>query len=169
MVAAQDGSDAVGHQRMKFDANALLHALTLAELTCFEYGFDGGEEAVGVGAHDGVELVPLGLISRTALKGVEVKADARDGSLEFVGDSVQEAILALVATDLADQEDSVEDNAGDEDRKKQEANQSHGEAATVVLDPRDVQDDGKYGEAHAKRDEERFGSAAACDVHKYRG
>ena len=75
---------------------------------------DGGEEPVGVGEHDPVELLALGLFDGAALEGLEVEADAGDGGLELVGDRVEEGVLTFVAADLADEEDGVEDDAGDE-------------------------------------------------------
>ena len=82
-----------------------------------------------------------------------------------MGDGVEEAVLALVAADFADEEDGVEYDAGDQDAEKQNAEQVDGEACAVVVDPGDVEDDGEDRQAHAERDEERFGSAAACEVH----
>jgi len=82
-----------------------------------------------------------------------------------VGDGFEERILALVATDFADQEDSVDDNAGDEDGEENDAEEVDGKAAAVVVDPGDVEDDGERGETHAERDEKRSGSAAACEIH----
>jgi hypothetical protein len=40
---------------------------------------DRGEEAVGVGEHDLVELLALGLFEGAALEGFEVEADAGNG------------------------------------------------------------------------------------------
>ena len=53
----------------------------LAELAGLEDLLDGGEQAVGVGAHDGVELLALGLVAGMALEGFEVEPDAGDGCL----------------------------------------------------------------------------------------
>ncbi len=91
------------------------------------------------------------------LEGFEVEADAGDGGLELVGDGFEEGVLALVAADLADQEDGVDDDAGDEDGEEDDAEEVDGEAAAVVVDPGDVEDDGEGGETHAQRDEERSG------------
>ena len=38
-----------------------------------------------------------------------------------MGDGVEEGVLALVAADFADEEDGVEDDAGDEERKEDDA------------------------------------------------
>ncbi len=132
VVAEEDGGDAVGDEGMELDAGALLDALALAELAGLEDGFDGGEEAVGVGAHDGVEALALLLVAGVALEGFEVETDAGDGGFELVGDGVEEGVLALVAADFADEEDGVEDDAGDEDGEEDDAEEVDGEAAAVV-------------------------------------
>jgi len=100
-----------------------------------------------------------------ALESFEVEADAGDGGFEFVGDGLEKRVLALVATNFADQEDGVDDDAGDEDGKEHDAQEVDGKAAAVVVDPGDVEDDGERGETHAERDEKRSGSAAACEIH----
>jgi hypothetical protein len=105
------------------------------------------------------------LIAGVALEGFEVELDAGDGSFELVGDGFEERVLALVATDFADEEDGVEHDAGDEDGEENDAEEIDGEAAAVVVYPGDVEDDGEDRETHAQCDEERFGSAAACEIH----
>jgi hypothetical protein len=165
VVAEEDGSDAFGDERMELDAGALLNALALAEFAGLEDGFDGGEEAVAVLAHDGVEALALLLVAGMALQGVEVEADAGDGGLELVGDGFEEGVLALVAADFADQEDGVDDDSGDEDGEEDDAEEVDGEAAAVVVDPGDVEDDGEGGETDPERDEKRFGSAATGEIH----
>ena len=50
------------------DDGAVLLAVTLAELSGFEYLLDGGEEPVGVGEHDSVELLALGLFDGATLE-----------------------------------------------------------------------------------------------------
>ena len=150
---------------MELDAGALLDALALAELAGLEYGFDGGEEAVAVFAHDGVEALALLLVAGMALQGLEIETDAGDGGFELVGDGFEEGVLALVAADFADEEDGVDNDAGDEDGEEDDAEEVDGEAAAVVVDPGDVEDDGERGETHAERDEKRSGSAAPGEIH----
>ena len=166
VMAEEDGGDAVGDEGMELDAGALLDALALAEFAGLEHGFDGGEEAVAVFAHDGVEALALLLVDRMALQGFEVETDAGDGGFELVGDGFEEGVLTLVAADFADEEDGVDDDAGDEDGEEHDAEEVDGKAAAVVVDPGDVEDDGERGETHAERDEKRSGSAAACEVHE---
>jgi len=82
-----------------------------------------------------------------------------------VGDGFEERVLALVAVDLADEEYGVDHDAGDEDRKEHDSEEIDGKSATVVVDPGDVEYDGEDRETHAQCDEERVGSAAACEIH----
>jgi hypothetical protein len=165
VMAEEHSGDAFGDEGMELDAGALLNALALAELSGLEHGFDGGEEAVAVFAHDGVEALALLLVAGMTLEGFEVEPDAGDGGLELVGNGLEEGVLALVAADFTDQEDGVDDDAGDEDGEEDDAEEVDGEAAAVVMDPGDVEDDGERCKTHAQRDEKRSGSAAACEIH----
>jgi len=63
VMTEEDGGDAFGDQGMELDAGTLLDALALAELAGLEDGFDGGEEAVAVLAHDGIEALALLLVA----------------------------------------------------------------------------------------------------------
>jgi hypothetical protein len=107
---------------MEFDAGALLARWRWPSSPALSTCFDGGEEAVAVLAHDGVERWRWARRREVAaLEGFEVEADAGDGGFELVGDGVEEGVLALVAADFADEEDGVEDDAGDEDGEEDDA------------------------------------------------
>jgi hypothetical protein len=109
--------------------------------------------------------VALGLGDGVALEGLEIEADGGDGGLELVGDGVEEGVLALVAADLADQEDGVEDYAGGEQAEEDEAKDYQGEAALIEDDPRDVEDDEANDYKYTEGDGKGNGSAASVDVH----
>jgi len=74
-----------------------------------------------------------------ALEGFEVEAERGDGGLELVGDGVEEGVLTLVAADLADQKDGVEDDAGGDQAEEDEAHDEQGDAPLVEDDPCDVE------------------------------
>jgi len=59
VVAEEGDGDAVGDQRGELEEDAVLGAAG-AQFAGLEDLLDGGEETVGVGQHDGVELVALG-------------------------------------------------------------------------------------------------------------
>ena len=169
MVALGGDDDALVEQGFEVDEGAIKLAVFLAELAGFEDLLDGGEEAVGVGEHDGVELLSLLLGDGPALEGFEVEADGRDRGLKFVGDGVEEGVLTLVAADLAEEEDGVEDDAGDEDGEADNAEDEEGGAALVKDDPADVKGDGDTDEEGAEGDEEGDGSATTGEVHEREG
>jgi hypothetical protein len=121
VVALKSNCDAVAEERLEVDESSVLLPLFLAKLAGFEDLLNGCEEAIGVGEHVGVELLALGLVDGTALEGLKVKADAGDGGLELVGDSIKEGVLALVAADFADEKDGVEDDTRDEDGEENDA------------------------------------------------
>ena len=89
-----------------------------------------------------------------------------------MGDGVEEGVLTLVAADLADEEDGVEDDAGDEEREENDAEDGEGDGALVEEDPSAL-GDGEANEEDAEGDEGGDGSAASVDVHglwgKYSG
>ena len=165
IVTLEGNRDAVGNEGLQVDECAVLLAVALAELASLQNLLNGGEETVGVGEHDGVELLLLFFGRRPALEGFEVQADAGDGGFEFVSDGVEEGVLTLVAADLANQEDGVENDAGDESGKQDDAKDGEGDGALVQKDPADIECDGKADGECAEGDEEGNGSAASSDVH----
>jgi len=136
-------------------------------LSGFEYLLDGREETVGVGEHDLVELLFLLFGGCAALECFEVETDAGDGSFEFVGDGVEEGVLALVTADLADEKDGVENDAGDQDGEEDDPKHKQSEMTLVVNpnNPGDVEEDGEASEQYAESDEDGDGAAASGDVH----
>ena len=165
VVAAEGDGDAVGDERGKLEEDAVLVALALAELAGLEDLLYGGDETVGVGEHDLVELLALRLGELAALEGFEVEADAGDGGLELVGDGVEEGVLTLVAAELADEEDGVEDDAGDEQGEEDDAEDHVEQVCFVGEDPGDVERDGRADEKHAEHDREGCRSASSGHVH----
>ena len=105
----------------------------------------GGEQTVRIGEHDAVEVLALGLGDVAALQGFKVEADGGDGGFELVGDGVEEGVLALVAADLADEEDGVEDDAGGQQGEEKDAEDERKDAAFMEDDVADVQVDGDAG------------------------
>jgi len=167
VVALEGDGDAVRDEGVEIDESAVLLAVALAELSCFEDLLDGGEETVGVGEHDLVELLFLFFRGRAALEGFEVEANAGNGGFEFMGDGVEEGVLTLVAPDFADQKDGVENNTGDQDGEEDDPEHEQGEMALVANanNPGDVEEDGEAGEQYAESDEDGDGAAASGDVH----
>jgi hypothetical protein len=165
VVALEGDVDAVGDEGGEFEEGAGVAAAADAELASFEDLLDGGEEAVGVGEHDVVELLALVGGEVAGLEGLEVEADGGDGGFELVGNGVEEGVLALVAAELADEEDGVEDDAGDEDTEEDEAEDKQGDTALGEEDPGDVEGDEAADEQNAQGDGEGDGAAASGEVH----
>ena len=135
VVSLESDVDTLGDQDSKVDESAVLLAMLLAKLPGFQNLFDGGEEPVRVGEHDGVELLALSLIDRAALEGLEVETDTGNRGLELVCDGVEEGVLALIASNLADKEDGIEHDAGDKKREEDDAEDGKGDGALVDDDP----------------------------------
>ncbi len=163
-MALQGDGDAVLNQGCEFEqASALVVAR--AQLTGLEDLLYGGEQAVRVGEHDFVEVLALSFRDVAALQGFEVESYGGDGRFEFVSDGVEKGILALVAADLADQEDGVEDDAGGEHGEEDGAEDDGGDAAFVEDDPGNVVGDKTADQKRTKGDREGDATASSGDVH----
>ena len=79
MVTLQGNSDAVGHQRGEFQQGAVLVATALAQLASLQHLLNRRQQAVGIGQHDLVELLPLLLGDSAALQRLAVQPDGGDG------------------------------------------------------------------------------------------
>jgi len=79
------------------------------------------QQPITVEQHKSVEVLPLRFRDFSSLQGLQVQPDGGNRCLEFVGDGVDEAVVLLVAPDLADQKDSIQNKAG---RDCAEENQS---------------------------------------------
>lgn len=165
VVALEGDGDGIGDEGLEVDEGTVLLALALTQLAGFKYLLDGGEEAVGVGEHDFVELLTLGLVDVAALESLEVEPHGGDGCFEFVSDGVEEGVLTLVPANLADEKDGVEHDSGDEHGEEDDAQDREGDGALVEDDPADIEGDGEADKDDAEGNEECDGSAPASDVH----
>ena len=136
-----------------------------ADFAGLEDLLDGGKQTVGVGQHDLVELRALGIGEFAALQSFQIEADGGDGGFELVGDGVEEGVLTLVAADLADQEDGVEDDACGEDAKEDDAEDKREDTSLVENDVTNVEVDRAADEEHPEGDGKGDGSASSVDVH----
>ena len=126
---------------------------------------DGAEQAIGIGQHDSVEILPLLGRNLATLQRFEVKANRCERRFELMRNGVEERVLTLVAADLANEEDRVEDDAGHQQGEGDNSNDEQEEAPLVQDDPTNVKDDRRAKREDTKRDEEGKGSASARDVH----
>jgi hypothetical protein len=166
VITRDSDGDAVGDEGAKVDEGTILPAVALAELAGLEDLLDGGEETVGVGEHDFVEVLTLRFFDGASLEGFEVEADAGDGGFELVSDGVDERVLTLVAANFADEEDGIEYDPGDESGEEEDTEDKKGDGALAGdHDPANVEGNGESDEENAEGDEEGDGSAASVDVH----
>ena len=99
--------------------------------------------------HATVKLAALGFIHVTMLQGLQVKADGSDRGLEFVGDRVDEAIVLLVAANLAQQENRIENQPRRDGAEEDYAQENFDAFAPVEDDPAESDRDCDAGEADA--------------------
>ena len=142
-----------------------LVARPLAHFSCLEHLLHGGQQPLTVGEHDVVELLPLRLGQFVALQGFQVQADGGDGRLQFMGDGIEKAVMALVSLYFADQENGVQNEAGDQQQEEGDANHQQDEAAPVDDDPADIEGDGNSDQASAESDGKNDRISASGDAH----
>src|SRR5580698_4292446 len=165
MVAQQCGADAIAYDVIEEHLQADLVTRPLAHFTRLEHLFHRGQEPVSIGEHDVVELLPLGFRQFVALQGFQIQADGGDGGLEFVGDGIEEAIVALVPLDLTHQKNGVKDEAGNEQQKEGNTNDQQDQAAPVDDDPGDVEGNRQSHQASAQGNGKNDRISASGNAH----
>ena len=83
-----------------------------------------------------------------------------------MGDGVDEAVVLLVAADFADQKNRIEDEAGDDGAKKNDAQKDLDALAPVEDDPAAADRTGQRRQANAQREEKINRLLPADDAHR---
>ena len=83
-----------------------------------------------------------------------------------MGNSVDEAIMLLIAANFADQKNRIENEPGNDDEKEYAAEEKFEAFAPVEDDPADVQRERRRNQANAQRDEEVDGLLPTDDPHR---
>jgi len=98
------------------------------------------------------------------LQRLQVQSNRRHRRLQLVGDGVDEGIVLLVAPDLANEENRIDDHAGDDHQEEDRPEHHHDRLAPVQDQPADVQRDRGRDQADAE-DREEDGLALAAGYH----
>jgi hypothetical protein len=83
-----------------------------------------------------------------------------------MSDCIQEGVLPIVAADLADKEDGIQHDAGDQQQSDRDAEDQRQNLAPVEDDPADIEGDGQHHQADTQQDGKHGGGAAALNAHK---
>src|SRR6266436_6363634 len=124
------------------------------------------QQALGIEQHQLVELPPLRFSDFESLQSLQVEPDGRDRRLQFMGDRVDEAVMLLVAANFTDEENRIEDEAGDDGAKKNDAKKNFDALAPVEDDPSAANRKRHRRQAHAQREEEINRFLPADDAHR---
>src|SRR5579859_2294823 len=157
---------AFADHRIEVHRDALAGGLLLGDGARLQHLLHRTHEALGIDQHQFVELAAAGLIHLAALQGFEVEANRSDRRLELVGYRVDEAVVLLIAANLADQKNCIEDEPGDDGAEKDNAEKDLDAFTPVEDDPSAANGEGKRRQAHAERQEERNRFAPAGDPHR---
>lgn len=77
-----------------------------------------------------------------------------------MSDGIQERIMLLVAADLADKKDRIQDEPCDDQRKKYNAKSEQSDLSQIKNDPPNIQRDRQHRQADSEYQKEDGGSAA---------
>src|SRR5689334_20613409 len=100
------------HNGSEIDVLPAISRTALADLTRTQHLFHSSHKTVSVIQHQAVKIASLVFGQSPALQRLQIKTDGGDGRFQFVSDSVEEAILLLVAADLSNKKDRVKHQAG---------------------------------------------------------
>lgn len=78
---------------------------------------------------------------------------------------VEKRILPFIASNLANQKDSIENNARNENGKKNDAENREGHSPLIQKNPANIEGNKNTDKQAAERDEECNGPAASSNVH----
>src|SRR5208282_2497643 len=141
----------LAHQRVEFQRQALGRAFLVHRLSRFQHLFHGVQQALGIEQHQLVELAPLRFSDLESLQRLKIELDGRDRRLQFVSDRVDEAVMLLVAANLANQKNGIEDEAGNDGAKKNDAKKNLDALAPVEDDPSTADGERHRRQANAER------------------
>src|ERR1700693_2664366 len=124
------------------------------------------QQALGIEQHQLVELPPLRFSYLESLQSLKVEPDGRDRRLQFMGDRIDETVMLLVAANFADEKNRIEDEAGDDGAKKNDAKKNFDTLAPVEDDPAAANRQRHRRQANAQREEEINRLLPADDPHR---
>src|SRR5438876_5845226 len=87
-------------------------------LPCPEHLLDGVHKPAGIFQHQPVKGVTLRIAEFSAFEGLQVQSYRSDRGFEFVGNSINKAVVLLVAADLPHQKAGVQDQTGNNGAKE---------------------------------------------------
>ena len=153
------------HDGGKINVLPVSLAVALPDFSGFQNLLNRAQEPVRIFEHETVEIMAAAFIHLTPLQGFKVKPDGGDGSLQFVRDRVQEAVLLLIAADFAHKKNGIQNHARDDHEEEDDAENQRHHLAPVEHDPGDVEKNGQSHQAGAQRDEECHRLGPAGDTH----
>ena len=115
---------------------------------------DRDEQPIAVLQHRPVELLALCLVHVVILEGLQVELQGRHGRLQFVGHGIDERLVLVVPPDFANQEDGIENDAGDDEGKHENAEEQQSGLPPADNDPADVEGERPADDARPEDDEE---------------
>jgi Cu/Ag efflux protein CusF len=129
--------------------------------------FDRPKQAITVGENDPVKLISFCLIDSPRLQRFHIQPDGRYRCLQLVRNGIDECVVLGVPVDLANQKCGVQNDAGNDQRRKKNTEKQEDARSPVEQDPPDIKKNCDQNQAGAERNEEcdRFPAAGANSYH----
>src|ERR1700678_784730 len=153
MVADSRGLHAGADHLTKIDGGFLPARFLIPGAACAQHLLHRLGQAISMAEHHAVEFLSLRLRQVAALQGFQMQPDGSDRPLQLVSHRVDEAVVLLAAAKLANQEARVHDHAGDDQRKKDDAEEQQHALAPVENDPSNIEGDRERDQGDAQANE----------------
>src|SRR6266496_3529553 len=95
----------------------------------------GLHQAVGIFQHQTIEPTSLSFAELPPFEGLQMKTDGSNRCLQFVSDSIDEAVVLFVASDFANQEAGIQDEASDNGAEEKDPQQDFNVLLPIKDDP----------------------------------
>ena len=157
MALVANGGDGFADQIAEVDLGQIHRAALFTRPACLQHLLDGAEQAFVVGEHYVVKLGTLFGRQVAGLQRLEVELDRGYRGFEFVSDSVEKGVVLFVAADLTHQKDRVENQARDDQGKKDDAEHQQHDLADVEQYPPDIE-----GDRQDRKDDPEYQKEDCC-------
>src|SRR5919197_554410 len=135
MVSRIRDIDAFLNQAAEIHLRKFAPSPPVSGAACFQHLLNRTQQPVAIQQHESVKVTPLLFVYLSPLQGFQIESNRSDGSLQFVRNGIDEAIVLLVATNLAYQEDGVQDEPGSNSAEEDDAQEDLQTLPPVQDDP----------------------------------
>src|SRR6266568_4163265 len=111
-------------------------------------------QALSIFEHQAIKSVPLRILKLPAFESLQVQANGRNRSLEFVRDRIDKAVVLLVAPDLPHQKAGVQNQPSNDGAKKDDPEKDSNSLLPIENDPAKAHAHSRGRQQHSQRQKE---------------